>query len=92
MALYRLPFPGVPLLHIFSRQKHRLCKFFLGQLLQPFRCALCRLPYVDKERLENTVLSCVRTMAGMVSAEGARKKTEWERTAAIGEEMQKLLA
>ncbi|MCI8985487.1 MAG: hypothetical protein HFI60_05985 [Lachnospiraceae bacterium] len=47
---------------------------------------------MDKERLENTVLSCVRTMAGMVSAEVARKKTEWERTAAIGEEMQKLLA
>lgn len=46
MALYKLPFPGVPLLHIFSRQKHKLCKFFLGQLLQLFRCALCKLPYL----------------------------------------------
>ncbi len=52
----------------------------------------CRTIHVDKERLENTVLSCVRTMAGMVSAEVSRKKTEWEKTAAIGEEIRKLEA
>lgn len=46
MALYKLPFPSVPLFHIFSRQKHKLCKFFLGQLLQLFRCALRNLPYL----------------------------------------------
>ncbi len=46
MALYKLPFPGVPLLHIFSRQKHKLGKFFLGQLLQLFRCAFRKLLYL----------------------------------------------
>ena len=46
MTLYKLLFPGVLLLHIFSRQKHKLCKFFLGQLLQLFRCALRKLPYL----------------------------------------------
>ncbi len=47
---------------------------------------------MDKERLENTVLSCVRTMAGMVSAEVSRKKKEWERTVVIEEEIRKLEA
>lgn len=54
--------------------------------------AECRTVHVDKERLENTVLSCVRTMAGMVSAEVSRKKKEWERTVAIEEEIRKLEA
>ena len=52
--------------------------------------AECRTVHVDKERLENTVLSCVRTMAGMVSAEVSRKKKEWSKTAAIEEETGKL--
>ena len=46
MALYKLPFPGVSLLHIFSRQEHKPGKFFLGQFLQLFRCAPCKLPYL----------------------------------------------
>ena len=46
MALYKLPFPGVPLFHIFSRQKHKPGKFFLGQFLQLFRCALRKLLYL----------------------------------------------
>lgn len=50
----------------------------------------CRTVHVDKNRLENTVLSCVRTMAGMVSAEASRKKTEWEKTAGIEEEVRRL--
>ena len=45
MALYKLTFPGVPLLRIFSRQKHKPGKFVLGQFLQLFRCALRKLLY-----------------------------------------------
>lgn len=47
---------------------------------------------MDKERLENAVLSCTRTMAGMVAAEVSRKKKEWEKTAVIEEEIRKLEA
>ncbi len=50
----------------------------------------CKTIHVDRERLENAVLSCTRTMAGMVSAEVSGKKTEWEKTAAIEEEIRKL--
>ena len=46
MTIRRLPFPGVPLLHIFSRQEHKPGKFFLGQFLQLFRCALRKLTYL----------------------------------------------
>ena len=54
--------------------------------------AECKALHVDKERLENAVLSCTRTMAGMVSEEASRKKKEWEKTAAIEEETGKLEA
>lgn len=47
----------------------------------------CKTVHVDKERLENAVLSCTRAMAGMVSAEAGRKKKEWSQTAAIEEEI-----
>ena len=47
---------------------------------------------MDRERLENAVLSCTRTMAGMVSEEVSRKKKEWAKTAAIEEETGKLEA
>lgn len=46
MALYKLPIPGIPLRHSFSRQKHKCGKFFLGQLFQISRCAFCKLPYL----------------------------------------------
>ena len=52
--------------------------------------AECRTIHVDRERLENAVLSCTRTMAGMVAAEMSRKKKEWSKTAAIEEETGKL--
>ena len=52
--------------------------------------AECRTIHVDRERLENAVLSCTRTMAGMVAAEVSRKKKEWSKTAAIEEETGKL--
>lgn len=45
--------------------------------------AECGTIHVDKEGLENAVLSCTRTMAGMVSAEAARKKKEWSQTSDI---------
>ena len=54
--------------------------------------AECKALHVDKERLENAVLSCTCTMAGMVSEEVSRKKKEWEKTAAIEEETGKLEA
>ena len=54
--------------------------------------AECKALHVDKERLENAVLSCTRTMAGMVSEEASRKKKEWAKTAAIEEETGKLEA
>ena len=54
--------------------------------------AECRALHVDRERLENAVLSCTRTMAGMVSEEVSRKKKEWAKTAAIEEETGKLEA
>lgn len=43
----------------------------------------CGTIHVDKEGLENAILSCTRTMAGMVSAEVARKKKEWSQTSSI---------
>ena len=49
--------------------------------------AECKTIHVDKERLENTVLTCTRTMAGMVSAEVSRKKKEWSKTVVIEEEI-----
>lgn len=54
--------------------------------------AECRALHVDRERLENAVLSCTRAMAGMVSEEVSRKKKEWAKTAAIEEETGKLEA
>ena len=54
--------------------------------------AECKALHVDKERLENAVLSCTRTMAGMVSEEASRKKKEWAKTAVIEEETGKLEA
>lgn len=54
--------------------------------------AECRALHVDRERLENAVLSCTRTMAGMVSEEVSRKKKEWAKTVAIEEETGKLEA
>ena len=45
--------------------------------------AECGTIHVDKEGLENAVLSCTRIMAGMVSAEAARKKKEWSQTSDI---------
>lgn len=47
----------------------------------------CRTIHVDKERLENAVLSCTRVMAGLVSAEADRKKKEFSQTAAIEEKI-----
>ncbi len=49
--------------------------------------AECKTVHVDRERLENAVLSCTRTMAGMVSEEVSRKKNEWQKTAVIEEEI-----
>lgn len=54
--------------------------------------AECRTIHVDKEGLENAVLSCTRSMAGLVSAEAARKKKEWSQTVVIEEEIGKLEA
>jgi hypothetical protein len=54
--------------------------------------AECKTIHVDKGRLENAVLSCTRTMAGMVSAEVSQKKKEWSKTAAIEEEAGRLEA
>ena len=42
---------------------------------------------MDKERLENAVLSCIRAMAGMVTEETSRKRQEFSQTAAIEEEI-----
>lgn len=49
--------------------------------------AECKTIHVGRERLENAVLSCTRTMAGMVSAEVSRKKKEWSKTRVIEEEI-----
>ena len=54
--------------------------------------AECRTIHVDKEGLENAVLSCVRTMAGMVSAEAARKKKEWSQTEVAREQIKRMEA
>ncbi len=54
--------------------------------------AECKTIRVDKERLENAVLSCTRTMAGMVSEEVSRKKKEWLKTAGIEEEIGRMEA
>ena len=54
--------------------------------------AECKTIHVDKERLENTILSCTRTMAGMVSAEAGRKKKELSQTAAIEEKIKLMKA
>lgn len=47
--------------------------------------AECKAIHVDRERLENAVLSCTRTMAGMVSEEVSRKKKDYLQTSAIEE-------
>lgn len=49
--------------------------------------AMRGLDYEVEGRLENAILSCTRTMAGMVSAETARKKKELSQTVSIEEEM-----
>ena len=49
--------------------------------------AECKTIHVGRERLENAVLSCTRTMAGMVSVEVSRKKKEWSKTVVIEEEI-----
>lgn len=49
--------------------------------------AECRTIHVDRERLENAVLSCTRTMAGMVVEQAGRKKKEWSQTAVIEEKI-----
>ena len=54
--------------------------------------AECRTIHVDKEGLENAILSCVRTMAGMVSAEATKKKKEWSQTEAIEEQIKRMEA
>lgn len=54
--------------------------------------AECRTLHVDKGRLENAILSCTRTMAGMVSAEADRKKKELSQTVSVEEEIRKLEA
>ncbi|HBI62716.1 MAG TPA: hypothetical protein DDY31_16175 [Lachnospiraceae bacterium] len=54
--------------------------------------AECKTIHVDKEGLENAILSCTRTMAGMVSAEAARRKKEWSQTGAIEEKVKKIEA
>ncbi len=54
--------------------------------------AECKTIHVDKEGLENSILSCTRSMAGLVSAEAARKKKEWSQTAIIENEIEKLEA
>ncbi len=52
----------------------------------------CRAIHVDKKLLEDAVLSCTRTMAGMVSAEAGRKKKEYSQTAVIEEKIRMLEA
>lgn len=52
--------------------------------------AECKTIHVDKEQLENTVLSCTRIMASMVAAEASGKKKEWSQTAAIEEKIKML--
>lgn len=49
--------------------------------------AECKTIHVDKELLENAILSCTRTMAEMVSAEAGRKKKEWSQTSVIEEKI-----
>ena len=52
----------------------------------------CKTIHVDKRLLEDAILSCTRTMAGMVSAEAGRKKKEGEQTSAIEEKIRMLEA
>ena len=47
----------------------------------------CKTIHVDKEQLENAILTCTRTMAGMVSEQAGRKKKEWSQTAVIEEKI-----
>lgn len=54
--------------------------------------AECKTIHVDKEGLENAILSCTRTMAGMVSAEVARKKKEWSQTSVTREQLKRMEA
>lgn len=54
--------------------------------------AECKTIHVDKEGLENAVLSCTRTMAGMVSAEAVRKKKECSQTEDIEEQIKRIEA
>ena len=49
--------------------------------------AECKTIHVDKEQLENAILTCTRTMAGMVSEQAGRKKKEWSQTAVIEEKI-----
>ncbi len=54
--------------------------------------AECRTIHVDKEGLENAVLSCTRTMAVLVSAEVSGKKKECSQTTAVEEEISRMEA
>lgn len=54
--------------------------------------ARCKTIHVDRERLEDAVLSCTRTMAGMVSSEVSRKKKEWLQTADTEEKIKAMEA
>ncbi|MCM1193894.1 MAG: recombinase family protein [Acetatifactor muris] len=52
----------------------------------------CKTVHVDKKLLENAILSCTRTMAGMVSAEAGRKIKEGAQISAIEEKIRMLEA
>ena len=52
--------------------------------------AECRTIHVDRERLENAVLSCVRAMAGMAAADVLARRKECLKTAAVEEELGRL--
>lgn len=52
----------------------------------------CGTIHVDKEELENAVLSCTRSMAELVSTEAARKIKEWSQTAVIEEQLKRMKA
>ena len=48
MALYKLSFPGIPLLHIFSRQKHKPGKCFEGRVgMRLNDCIFCGFIYCN---------------------------------------------
>lgn len=52
----------------------------------------CKTIHVNKEKLENTTLSCTRAMAGMAVDEAARKKKEFQRLPLIEKEIRMLEA